>query len=350
MAQGQQAIRPPSDLQSVQSVLPPFDQHANSHSQPIDMTSVGAAYNLIDNIPTFMKELIAGGAAGGFAKTVVAPLERTKILYQTQYATFRSLGVTQTLLFIHRREGFLGFYRGNGAGVVRIVPYAALHFMAYEQYRRLIVDNWPDWTPPGALVDLMAGSLAGGTAVLCTYPLDLVRTTLAYQVRDPTRSFQAYTGIRDVFYKVVKANGVRGLYGGIGPTLCGIVPYAGLKFFVYERLKGCLSDEQQNNVFMKLACGAAAGMVGQTFTYPLDVVRRQMQVQAVGFSNQKYKGTLDGLVAITKAHGVKQLFAGLSINYIKLVPSVAIGFAAYDIVKSWLRVPSREGSRKERTS
>jgi len=64
---------------------------------------------------------------------------------------------------------------------MRIVPYAALNFAAYEQYRHWIVSGYPA-AGTGPIVDLMAGSLAGVTAVLCTYPLDLARTRLAYQV------------------------------------------------------------------------------------------------------------------------------------------------------------------------
>lgn len=71
--------------------------------------------------------------------------------------------------------------RGNGASVLRIVPYAALHFMTYEQYRCWILNNYPI-LGSGPIIDLLAGSAAGGTAVLCTYPLDLARTKLAYQV------------------------------------------------------------------------------------------------------------------------------------------------------------------------
>lgn len=74
-----------------------------------------------------------------------------------------------------------GNSRGNGASVVRIIPYAALHFMTYEQYRCYLLDNYPV-LGTGPVVDLLAGSAAGGTAVLCTYPLDLARTKLAYQV------------------------------------------------------------------------------------------------------------------------------------------------------------------------
>lgn len=84
------------------------------------------------------------------------------------------------------------FIRGNGASVLRIVPYAALHFMTYEQYRCWILNNVPS-LGTGPVIDLLAGSAAGGTAVLCTYPLDLARTKLAYQVHLLWFSFHKLT-------------------------------------------------------------------------------------------------------------------------------------------------------------
>lgn len=78
--------------------------------------------------------------------------------------------------------------RGNGASVLRIVPYAALHYMAYERYRCWILNNCPS-LGTGPLVDLLAGSASGGTAVLCTYPLDLARTKLAFQVLQSTSHY-----------------------------------------------------------------------------------------------------------------------------------------------------------------
>jgi Mitochondrial carrier protein len=87
-----------------------------------------------------------------------------------------------------------------------------------------------------------------------------------------------YTGIRDVFKQVYQEGGFRSLYRGVCPTLIGILPYAGLKFYIYEELKARVPDEYKNSVTLRLACGALAGLFGQTLTYPLDVVRRQMQV------------------------------------------------------------------------
>ncbi|ONK78001.1 uncharacterized protein A4U43_C02F13170 [Asparagus officinalis] len=135
----------------------------------------------VSGLPVYVKELIAGGAAGAFAKTAVAPLERVKILLQTRTEGFKYLGIIQSLKKLKQHEGILGFYKGNGASVLRIVPYAALHFMTYEQYRCCLLNNYPS-LGTGPFIDLLAGSAAGGTAVLCTYPLDLARTKLAYQV------------------------------------------------------------------------------------------------------------------------------------------------------------------------
>ncbi|XP_058206646.1 mitochondrial carrier protein CoAc2 [Rhododendron vialii] len=310
---------------------------------------------VIEGMPLIAKELIAGGVAGGVAKTVVAPLERVKILFQTRRAEFQSIGLLGSCKKIVRTEGVLGFYRGNGASVARIVPYAALHYMAYEQYRRWIIQTFPD-IGRGPVLDLVAGSFAGGTAVLFTYPLDLVRTKLAYQVvgspklnvKGLVHSEQVYRGIVDCFSKTYKEAGIRGLYRGVAPSLYGIFPYAGLKFYFYEEMKSHVPQEHKNDLVVKLVCGSIAGLMGQTFTYPLDVVRRQMQVQRLLSSNSgDLKGTMESLVKIVHSQGWRQLFSGLSINYLKVVPSVAIGFTVYDVMKSFLRVPSRDEATVE---
>ncbi|KAK4787630.1 hypothetical protein SAY86_011463 [Trapa natans] len=322
----------------------------------VDGSSTQKKVPYIDSLPVYVKELIAGGAAGGFAKTAVAPLERTKILLQSRTEGFQSLGLLKCLRKLYKHEGFFGFYKGNGASVLRIVPYAALHFMTYEQYRCWILNNYAG-VGTGPIIDLLAGSAAGGTAVLCTYPLDLARTKLAYQVKGSAVSVgpgvssingkPAYSGIRDVLTSVYREGGIRGLYRGVGPTITGILPYAGLKFYIYEELKTHVPEEHQKSIVMRLSCGALAGLFGQTFTYPLDVVRRQMQVESLqpAFEGRtRYKNSWDGLTTIVRNQGWKQLFAGLSINYIKIVPSVAIGFTAYDMMKSWLRIPPRQKS------
>ncbi|XP_031399488.1 mitochondrial carrier protein CoAc1 isoform X2 [Punica granatum] len=240
--------------------------------------------------------------------------------------------------------------------------FTTLHFMTYEQYRCWILNNYPI-VGSGPIVDLLAGSAAGGTAVLCTYPLDLARTKLAYQVKDSKLNIRAgvtsistqpaYNGIRDVLKSVYREGGMRGLYRGVGPTLTGILPYAGLKFYIYEELKTRVPEEHQQSIVMRLSCGALAGLFGQTFTYPLDVVRRQMQVESLqpaAEGQARYRNTWDGLTTIVRNQGWRQLFAGLSINYIKIVPSVAIGFTAYDMMKGWLRIPPRQKSQSVSTS
>ncbi|KAL6881960.1 hypothetical protein ACP4OV_011432 [Aristida adscensionis] len=328
----------------------------SSQESTFSSASTAAQVNAssLDLLPVYAKELIAGGAAGAFAKTAVAPLERVKILLQTRTEGFQSLGILQSLRKLWQYEGVRGFYKGNGASVLRIVPYAALHYMTYEQYRCWILNNFALTVGTGPVVDLLAGSAAGGTAVLCTYPLDLARTKLAYQVSNVgqpgalgnSSRQQTYSGIKDVFKTVYKEGGARSLYRGVGPTLIGILPYAGLKFYIYEDLKSRVPDDYKRSVLLKLSCGALAGLFGQTLTYPLDVVRRQMQVQSKQPQNAnndfRIRGTFQGLMLIVRCQGWRQLFAGLSLNYVKVVPSVAIGFTTYDMMKTLLGVPPRE--------
>ena len=84
---------------------------------------------------------MAGGVAGAVSRTTVSPLERMKILYQLQTETLkqerRFQGIIPSLVRIGREEGVRGYFKGNGTNVVRIIPYVAVQFAAYEEFKKV---------------------------------------------------------------------------------------------------------------------------------------------------------------------------------------------------------------------
>lgn len=185
------------------------------------------------------------------SKTTVAPLDRIKILLQAHQTHYKHLGVFSGLLNIIKKESFLALYKGNGAQMVRIFPYAATQFTAFEIYKKvnfLEVIPWNFLTSPFQYFarilgptphikhsdKFFAGAGAGLTAVSLTYPLDTIRARLAFQVTGEHK----YTGILHTATTILKnEGGVKGLYRGFVPTLMGMVPYAGLSFYCFEVLK-----------------------------------------------------------------------------------------------------------------
>lgn len=135
-----------------------------------------------------------------------------------------------------------------------------------------------------------------------------------------------------------------GTSNGIGFNLLFVfiqVPYVGLNFAVYESLKDWLiksdplglNDGSDLGVITRLACGAAAGTVGQTVAYPLDVVRRRMQMVGwkdassiiVGDGGSKapleYTGMIDAFRKTVKYEGFRALYKGLVPNSVKVSES-----------------------------
>ncbi|XP_078063270.1 solute carrier family 25 member 16 [Mustelus asterias] len=179
----------------------------------------------------WLRSLVAGGVAGCCAKSTIAPLDRVKILLQAHNQHYKHLGVFSTLRAVPKKEGFLGLYKGNGAMMVRIFPYGAIQFTAFDRYRKLLIGKLGI---SGHIHRLMAGSMAGMTAVICTYPLDMIRARLAFQVKGEHR----YAGIIDAFRVIyTQEGGFQGFYRGLTPTIIGMAPYAGISFFTFGTLK-----------------------------------------------------------------------------------------------------------------
>jgi solute carrier family 25 phosphate transporter 23/24/25/41 len=82
---------------------------------------------------------VAGGVAGAVSRTVVSPLERLKILFQIQNVGRNEyqMSVPKALAKMWKEEGWRGFMAGNGTNCIRIVPYSAVQFSAYNVYKRV---------------------------------------------------------------------------------------------------------------------------------------------------------------------------------------------------------------------
>ena len=270
---------------------------------------------------------LAGGFAGVISRTCIAPIERVKILYQINKGTATSgFAVAKNIL---ENEGAIAFWKGNSAAVVRVIPYMSLTFLTFEEYKASLLAVGV----PKQLSTLVAGSLGGVTAVVCTYPLDLVRATMA------TPAGAHHTSMGSALTSIARERGAAALYSGVTATCVGVAPYAGLKFLSYEALKGVLGTfvglrEEELRPSQRLAAGTFAGLIAQTFVYPLDVIRRRMQTSA----SVVYSSTWDALSTIARQEGVRNgLYRGLTLNYLKTMPNVAIYMSLYDIVKAALR-------------
>jgi len=319
-------------------------------------TSVMAAISLSPtkydsaSIAYMVRSSLAGGTAGLAAKTLTAPLDRVKLLLQggnTSVLEFRgsTSGVFRAIVFIAKRDGLQALWKGHLAMCARIGPYAAINYSCYDQYKRLL----SPWISSPALLKLLAGSLAGMTAVTFTYPLDYVRTLLAYQIK--THKYKGILGALRTSYQ--HDGGTRALYKGYVPTMYGIIPYAGVSFFSYETIKRSLSarvwgdqvaqyttkSDRSLTMTAQLATGAVAGAVAQTVAYPLDLVRRKYQLYGVATNVPKYCSTSNALSSIFQREGIRGLFLGLSINYLKVAPAMAISFLVYERMRLLLGLP-----------
>mmetsp|Transcript_59897 Transcript_59897/g.131272 ORF Transcript_59897/g.131272 Transcript_59897/m.131272 type:complete len:160 (+) Transcript_59897:1-480(+) len=134
------------------------------------------------------------------------------------------------------------------------------------------------------------------------------------------------------FERVLKEEGISSLYKGIRPTLLGIMPYAGLSFMAYETLKAQIAEDGDLGVHQRLLCGACAGIFAQSTTYPLDIIRRRMQVHP-----GLYRNELHAMREIYHTEGlVRGLFKGVSMNWIKGPIAVGVSFTVNDVLKKHL--------------
>ena len=98
-------------------------------------------------------------------------------------------------------------------------------------------------------------------------------------------------------------------------------------------------------VTMSLASGSIAGLVSSTATFPLDLIRRRMQLQGQGGCQVQYTSYGHAFRTVIQREGFVGLYHGILPEYYKVVPGVAIAFCTYELMKSMLGVQTNVVNR-----
>uniref|UniRef100_A0A7S3KJ38 Mitochondrial carrier protein n=1 Tax=Euplotes crassus TaxID=5936 RepID=A0A7S3KJ38_EUPCR len=183
---------------------------------------------------------------------------------------------------------------------------------------------------------LLCGALTGITANTITYPLDLVKTILSVQL-NPRHYKKGILGHLKIIYS---KEGILGFYKGWGTTMVGIAPYIAIKMATFDVLKTqfCPDKDTPHFDMINLACGAAAGMISMGATYPLDLVKRRIQLAGLNKHARPYDGLLHCIVSMMLYEGPRSFWKGLNPCILKMIPATAILFAVNERLKKWMSV------------
>lgn len=182
-----------------------------------------------DNDVLNFKQLLYAGILSGTNTTVICyPFDviRTQFSLDNKMKK-RELSFINCGLNIIKNDGLSGLYKGCSIAFLSSPGYIASQFAIYQYCKDFIFkDNYYN--------TFLSSVTAGAVAQTVFYPGDVLKRTMMLNNND-------YTGLVDCIKKIVKKNGLRGLYAGYVVNFCKMIPEVYIQFATYELFKNNLT-------------------------------------------------------------------------------------------------------------
>uniref|UniRef100_A0AAR5Q5Q0 EF-hand domain-containing protein n=3 Tax=Dendroctonus ponderosae TaxID=77166 RepID=A0AAR5Q5Q0_DENPD len=223
------------------------------------------------------------------------------------------------------------------------IVYNDLYAIAPEQYFKQITNRLAEIhavsSPEerGVLIQILEsayrftlGSIAGAVGATAVYPIDLVKTRMQNQRTGSFIGELMYKNSFDCFKKVIRHEGIFGLYRGLVPQLLGVAPEKAIKLTVNDLVRDKLTDKNGNiPLYGEILSGACAGGSQVIFTNPLEIVKIRLQVAGEIAGGAKVRAW-----NVVKELGLFGLYKGARACLLRDVPFSAIYFPAYAHTKA----------------
>lgn len=290
----------------------------------------------------FLQDMVLGGVSGGIVKTGMAPIERVKLLLQTQDSNPKIIsgeeprytGIMDCFNRVKAEQGMKAFWRGNLVNCIRYAPQQGSALAFNDAIKRAMpkynakTHYWQDFGSK-----LFAGGAAGGVANVVCYPFDFARTRLASDVGSGKKTFD---GIIDCIVKTIKQGGVTGLYRGSAITVAGAFVYRGGQLGLFGQIMDMnpyKSDKGMIGVIAAFTCATVARTVTTPFNYPFDTIRRRMMLDSDRPANERlYRSGVHCFTQVMKNEGLAGMYKGLIPELFRGIGGPLV-LTAYDRIK-----------------
>uniref|UniRef100_A0A8C1U721 Solute carrier family 25 member 13 n=1 Tax=Cyprinus carpio TaxID=7962 RepID=A0A8C1U721_CYPCA len=282
-----------------------------------------------------------GSVAGAVGATAVYPIDLVKTRMQNQ----RSSGsFVDELMYknsidcfkkVVRYEGSFGLYRGQWLCAVN-------DFVRGKTMKK-------DGSIP-IPAEILAGGCAGGSQVIFTNPLEIVKIRL--QVAG-----EITTGPRVSALSVIRDLGFFGLYKGAKACFLRDIPFSAIYFPCYAHTKAALTDNDGRvGPGRLLLAGVLAGMPAASLVTPADVIKTRLQVAARA-GQTTYNGLIDCFWKILREEGPRAFWKGAEARVFRSSPQFGVTLVTYELLQRWFYIdfggqkpPGTEPTPKSRIS
>lgn len=195
-------------------------------------------------LPSAYVHMLSAVVAGALGNVVVNPLWVVKTRLQTQIFTHTNEGFFKVFFEIYSTEGFKAYYKGLNASLLGL-SHVAIQFPLYEHIKSMCKVRRRGGEETFA--DLLFSSVSAKTlACTVTYPHEVVRARLQVTHGSMQR------GIVGQFLKILREEGIRGLYSGFTVNLVRIAPATATTFLSYEYISRYLRKREEERLALRL--------------------------------------------------------------------------------------------------
>ncbi len=290
------------------------------------------------HLKNFMKSFGAGALAGAISRTLTAPFDRLKIIYQVNYTNTNPPNILRGLTDIYLKDGFKGLFRGNLVNILKSTPETAIRLSVFERLKASIKGSEGEYSSEKLF---MAGAVSGVVASFAVFPMDVIKTRLA---ATPSGT---YLGIGDVIRKIWMNEGhFLPFYRGLQAQISASIPNSGLNLMSYELLKKIFLNEDQDpnpHVLKFMTIGGASALFSSTLLYPFQIVTSRLIMQGVNDVQSSHRY---GMIGIMNKMYVTEGFLGFFKGYYpaitKIIAGNAISFGIFEVLKRTFGVDFRK--------